>query len=132
MPLGSGWSAARSAWPAAVNASRSGTGAAKLFERVMMREIAEFDLQRHGPAGDFGALDAIPGIAGDALELGREPLGIAQILVEGPLGADRLVRPVGLHLALVDPAANPPIPFGRASEMRLQRRQGSIREGRRR
>ena len=62
-------------------------------------------------------------MAGDPLQLGRQQVGIAKILVEGALGAHRLVRPVGLDLALVDPAADAPIPFGRASEMRLQLRQ---------
>src|SRR3954447_25067859 len=68
------------------------------------REIAVLDLQRDGPAGNFGAFDAVPGITGDPLQLYCQPLGIAEVLVERPLGADRLVRPVGLHLAFVNAA----------------------------
>src|SRR4051812_43726136 len=83
-------------------------------------EVAEFDLQGHGPSGNLGALDPVPGIAGNALELRCELIAVAQILVERPLRADRLVRPVRLPLALVNAAADPPVPFGRAAEVRLQ------------
>src|SRR5207253_4140889 len=60
-------------------------------------------------------------VAGDAFELARQPVGIAQVLVERPLGADRFVGPVGPDFALVDAATNAPIPFGRTAEMGLQR-----------
>ena len=73
-------------------------------------EIAIFDLESHGAARDFGAFDPVPGVTRDPLELGGEPAGVAQILIEGALGADRFVGPVGLDLALVDTAANSPIP----------------------
>src|SRR3954469_1899036 len=73
-------------------------------------EVAELDLQCHGAPGDLGAFHAVPGITGDPIELGGETVGIAQILVERPLGADRFVRPVWADLALVDPAANAPVP----------------------
>src|SRR4051812_49265199 len=68
------------------------------------REVAELDLERDRAAGDFRALNAVPGITGDPLELGREPLGIVEILVERALGANRFVGPVWLDLALVDAA----------------------------
>ena len=45
---------------------------------------------------------------------------IAQILVEGALGADRFVRPVGLDLTVVDAAADPPVPATGASEACLE------------
>ena len=102
--------------------ARSGTGPAKLFERVMRVKSPNLTLSVTVRPVDLGALDPVPGIAGDPLELGREPVGIAQILVEGALGADRFVRPVGLDLALVDAAADAPVPVGRAAEMRLRAR----------
>src|SRR3954454_5884400 len=86
-------------------------------------EVAELDLQCHGAPGDLGAFHAVPGITGDPIELGGEMIRIAQVLVEGPLRADRLVRPVGPHLALVDPAADAPVPRARAAKLRLERRQ---------
>src|ERR1044071_4833245 len=70
-------------------------------------EVRELDLERDRPPRDFRALDAGPGITGDALQLARQPVGVAFILVEGPLRAHRLVRSVGLDLALIDPAADP-------------------------
>src|SRR3954452_18451454 len=85
------------------------------------REIAELHLESHRAADDLGALDALPSIAGDPLELGREALWIAQVLVKGSLRAHRLVRPVGLDLAFVDPAADPIVPGARASELRFER-----------
>src|ERR687893_1130781 len=54
-------------------------------------EVAELDLEGHGASGNVGALDPRPCITSDPLELGREPLGIPQILVESPFGADRFV-----------------------------------------
>ena len=47
--MGSGCSAASSAWPAAVKASRSGIGAAKLFDRVRHADTARAAMEaRYG------------------------------------------------------------------------------------
>src|SRR3954470_18932805 len=80
-------------------------------------EIAVFYLERDRPSRHLGTPHTVPGVAGDALELGRQPVGVAQILIEGALGADRLVGTVGPDLALVDPAADAPIPLARAAEL---------------
>src|SRR4051794_24147202 len=69
-------------------------------------EVAELDLERNGAAGNLGALDAIPGVASDPLELRSQPFGVAQIFIERALGADGFVGPVGLDLALIDAAAD--------------------------
>src|SRR5690349_12528671 len=63
------------------------------------REVAVLDLERDGAPGDLRAPDPVPRIAGDSRELGGETGGVGQIFVEGALGADRLVRPVGFDLA---------------------------------
>src|SRR5262245_33870178 len=69
-------------------------------------EVRELDLERHGPSGDLCAIDALPGVAGDPGQLGRQPFGVALVFVKRPFRADGLVRPVGIDLALVDPTAN--------------------------
>ena len=83
-------------------------------------EVGELDLEGHRPAGDLGALDPLPGIAGDALQLRRKVGRGGQVAVERPLGADRLVRTVRGDLALVDAAANAPVPAPAASEPRFE------------
>src|SRR5436309_1702697 len=85
----------------------------KAFRAGDQGEIAELHLESDGPAADFRTRHPVPCVAGDSLELAREAIAVAQILVERPFGADRFVRPVGLDLALVDAAADSPIPLGR-------------------
>src|SRR4051794_7984480 len=96
--------------PSSNECGEVGYSRGEAFRPGDIREVAELDLERDRAAGHFGPCDPVPGKTGDALELGGEAVGIAQILVERALGADRLVGPVGLDLALVDAAANPPIP----------------------
>src|SRR5689334_13510344 len=86
-------------------------------------EIGEFDLEGHGAAGNLRALYAVPRIAGDARQLGRQAFGTVLVLVESLLRADRLVRAVGPHFAVVDSAANSPIPTARTAELGFERGQ---------
>src|SRR5688500_20334367 len=94
---------------------------AKAFRTGDQLEIRELDLEGHRPPRNLGPLDSRPGVAGNPLQLRGQGVGIAQIVVEGALGADRFVRPVGADLAVVDAAANPPVPAYSAYEMRLGR-----------
>ena len=123
MPLGSGWSAGEQRLAGGGERRQVRHRRGKALRAGDQLEIGKLDLERHRPARNLGPLDPRPGVAGDPLELGGQRVGIAQILVEGALGADRFVRPVGLDLALVDAAADPPVPAARAAEMRLELRQ---------
>ena len=85
------------------------------------------DPPRDGERGPDVAIAPADGLLVDVREIdepsfiGGKALRVSEVLVEGPLGADRLVRPVGLDLAVVDPARDPPIPVRVASEMGLKR-----------
>ena len=61
-----------------------------------------------------------------------EAASVDQILEERVLGADRLVGPVGLDLAVADAAGEIVIIFARAAEIVGAGRRGSGRAGRRR
>ena len=64
------------------------------------------DLERHGAAEMLCAGHPFRNLLGDRREALEHGVGIGEVVIEGALGADRLERPVGLHLALVQPAGD--------------------------
>ena len=110
----------------------AGDGAVEALARVTIWKSRILDLQGDRPAADLLLGDPAPDGVADLVELGDEGRLLDQILDERVLGADRLVGPVGLDLAVADAAGEVVIIFGRAAEMVGAGRRGSGRAGRRR
>ena len=87
MPLGQGMESAQQKLPRFGEGRAVGNQGAKALRSRDHREVAELDLERHRPARHFGPLDPRPRETGNPFELGRQPLGVAQILVEGTFRA---------------------------------------------
>ena len=70
-------------------------------------EVVMLDLEGHGaPEASAAAVRSATRSAIGASCV-QHRLGLGQILLEGPLGADRLVRPIGADLALVLAVGDP-------------------------